>query len=178
METAENSVAMMLASLDGNLEQGTHDLGEQRTDELQQAEVEQQRQQQGRDDEDDDERGEQVIEDKSALTATGDHTDETHAVLADTQIGEPHEDDREHTDHDPDGFAGEAFLHDVAIHNEFGLCQRNEGHHCRNGEDQHAQQRQEATDDTRDDVGQDLNHNGPFTCCVLDRDHEQDDADD
>ena len=114
----------------------------------------------------------------TALTAAGDHTDETHAVLADTQIGEPHEDDREHTDHDPDGFAGEAFLHDVAIHNEFGLCQRNEGHHCRNGEDQHAQQRQEATDETRDDVGQDLDHNGPFTCCVLDRDHEQDDADD
>ena len=50
----------------GDLEQRAHDLGEQRADELEQAEVEQQRQQQACQQEDDDEHGEQVAQHEPA----------------------------------------------------------------------------------------------------------------
>ena len=161
-----------------DLEQGAHDLGEQRADEFEQAEVEQQRQQQRRDDEDDDERGEQVIENKAALTAAGDHADEARTLSVHAKIGEPHEDDRKYTNDDPDGLAGEALSHNVAVHDELGLCQGDQRHDGGDRQDDDAQKRQEAADGARDDVGDDLDHNGPFARRVLDGDHEQDNADD
>ena len=161
-----------------DLEQGAHDLGELCADELEQAEVKQQRQQDGCNNEDDDEGGEQIVEHEAALIAAGDEALKAGTLRAHTEVGQPHEDGGQHTDDDPDGAAGKAFLEDGAIHDELGLSQRNKAHDGGDRQDDDAQQGQEAADGAGDDVRDDLDDDRPITVRILDGDHEQDNADD
>ena len=166
------------AARPGHLEERAHDLGELCADELEQAEVKQQRQQDGCNNEDDDEGGEQIVEHEAALIAAGDEAHKAGTLRAHTEVGQPHEDGGQHTDDDPDGAAGKAFLEDGAIHDELGLSQRNKAHDGGDRQDDDAQQGQEAADGAGDDVRDDLDDDRPITVRILDGDHEQDNADD
>ena len=162
----------------GDLEERAHELRRQRADILEQTEVGQQRQQEGRDHIDDDQRADQIIEHETALIGAGDGIEDA-APLVGAQLKkcDPREDRTQHTHDDPERTADEAAVKYGAFHDELGLCQRHERHHSGDRHDRHAQNRQESTDRTGNNVRDDLDRDRPLACRVFDRDHKENNTD-
>ena len=169
----------------GYFEYGAHELGQQRADILEQAEVEQQREQIAGNQEDNDEPDDQVICQRTLVSAYDRLNDGIACrhgripgrgeALAE-QVGQPHADAADHSHDDPHRRAGKAVLEDLVVHDEPGLGQRDQRHHSGDRQDHEAEQRQIAVpDQVLDPVSNHLDDDCPVAVrleSASDRDHK------